>query len=79
MARRFSWRIKRKNYYCKKKLKALPIEAIVRWYLYWTALKWYNSETWLLSTWEDIWKWLKKCSKLSESMFAPSTKEKLEM
>lgn len=59
-----------------KKLKALPIEAIVRLYLYWTALKWYNSETWLLATWEDIWKWLKKCSKLTESMFTPSTKEK---
>lgn len=57
-----------------KKLKALPIEAIVRWYLYWSALKGYNAETWLLATWEDIWRDLKKCSKFEEPRFTPSTK-----
>ena len=57
-----------------KKLKALPIEAILRWYLYWSALKWYNTETWLLKTWEDVWKNLKKSSKLKEPLFTPSTK-----
>lgn len=57
-----------------RKLKALPIEAIVRWYLYWSALSWYNSETWLLKTWEFVWKWLKKCSKFKEATFTPSTK-----
>lgn len=66
-----------------KKLKALPIEAIVRWYLYGSALKWdekkgippYNSETWELWTWEFVWKWLQKCSKFDEPRFTPSTKD----
>lgn len=57
-----------------KKLKALPVEAIVRQYLFWSALGWYNKETWLLATWEDIWKWLQKCSKFENPRFTPSTK-----
>lgn len=58
-----------------KKLKALPIEAIVRWYLYGSALKWYNLESWNLETWEQVWEWLKKCSKFPDALFTPSTKE----
>lgn len=57
-----------------KKMKALPIEAIVRGYLYGSALKWYNSTTWQLDTGEYIWEGLKKCSKFQEAMFTPSTK-----
>lgn len=57
-----------------KRLKALPIEAIVRWYLYWSALKWYNAETWYLATWEYVWKDLVKCSKFNEPLFTPSIK-----
>ena len=60
-----------------KKLEALPIEAIVRWYLYWTALKWYDKESWKLKTWEFIWEWLEKCSEFDEPKFTPSTKEKV--
>lgn len=58
-----------------KKLKALPIEAIVRWYLYGSALKWYYSQSWELATGEYVWEWLQKCSKFPEALFTPSTKE----
>ena len=57
-----------------KKLKALPVEAIVRWYLYWSARKWYDTEVWLLKTWENVWKNLEKCSKFNSPLFTPSTK-----
>lgn len=61
-----------------KRLKALPIEAIVRWYLYGSALKWYNAETWYLATWEQVWSGLDKCSKFSSPLFTPSIKMKEE-
>jgi len=57
-----------------KKLTALPIEAIVRWYMYGSALKGYNEETWELATWEFVWIGLTKCSKFSKALFTPSTK-----
>ena len=57
-----------------KKASPFPTEAIVRWYLYGSAERWYDKNTGCLETWEFIWKWLKKCSKLSEPMFTPSTK-----
>ena len=57
-----------------KKAIPMPTESIVRGHLYGSAHNWYNSETGCLETWEFIWKWLKKCSKLSEPMFTPSTK-----
>ena len=62
-----------------KKVKPLPIEAIVRWYLYGSALKWYNKETWKLSTWQFVGKWLQKCSKFDEPIFTPSTKWKKDI
>ena len=39
-----------------KKLRALPIEAIVRGYLYGSALKGYDSETGKLATGEEVGK-----------------------
>jgi len=57
-----------------KKMKPLPIEAIMRWYLYGSALKGYNKNTWKLATWEFVWKWLDKCSKFDTPLFTPSTK-----
>lgn len=57
-----------------KKLQALPIEAIVRWYLYGSAEKWYNKKTWRLKTGEDIGKNRGICYKFPEPMFTPSTK-----
>lgn len=63
-----------------KRLKALPIEAIVRWYLYGSALedkntwKKYDESTWCLPTWEFVWKGLQKCSKFKDPLFTPSKK-----
>lgn len=59
-----------------KKLKALPIEAIVRWFLAWSAAKWYNSKTGTLVTGEFVGKWLKKYDELKAPLFTPSTKGK---
>ncbi len=57
-----------------KKMKPLPIEAIMRGYLYGSALKWYDKNTWKLATWQFVWKWLDKCSKFDKPLFTPSTK-----
>lgn len=63
-----------------KRLKALPIESIVRWYLYWSAFedkntwKKYDKVTWYLPTWEQVWSGLDKCSKFSSPLFTPSIK-----
>ncbi|MBS8122036.1 phosphoribosylaminoimidazole-succinocarboxamide synthase [Candidatus Vampirococcus lugosii] len=57
-----------------KKLNPLPIEAIVRGYLYGSALKGYDSQTGKLSTSEFIGKGLQKCSKFNKAIFTPSTK-----
>ena len=57
-----------------QKLTPLPIEAIIRGYLYGSALAWYDSETWRLKTWEYVGKWLHKCSKFEKPLFTPSTK-----
>jgi len=57
-----------------KKMKPLPVEAIMRWYLYGSALEWYDSKTWKLATWQFVWKGLQKCSKFGKPLFTPSTK-----
>jgi phosphoribosylaminoimidazole-succinocarboxamide synthase len=57
-----------------KKLKALPIEAIMRGYLYGSALKGYDAQTGKLATGEDVGVWLQKCSEFSQPLFTPSTK-----
>lgn len=67
-----------------KKLHALPVEAIVREYLYGSALKdskgnSYNPNTWKLFTGEYVWENLKKCSKFKEPLFTPSTKGKVDV
>jgi len=62
-----------------KKLKPLPAEAIVRWFLAWSAAGWYNAETWQLKTGEFVWKWIKKYDKFENPLFTPSTKWKVDI
>jgi phosphoribosylaminoimidazole-succinocarboxamide synthase len=57
-----------------QKLKPLPTEAIVRWYHYGSATKWYDSETGKLSTGIFVGTGLEKCSPYEEAIFTPSTK-----
>lgn len=63
-----------------KKLTPLPVEAIVRGYLYGSAYKGkrgnYNPETGILPTGEFVGKNLTKCSQFGEPLFTPSTKGK---
>ena len=66
------WLEKRTN--IAKRLRALPVEAIVRWYLYGSALKDYDSASWKLWTGEYVGEWLKKCSQFNTPLFTPSTK-----
>jgi phosphoribosylaminoimidazole-succinocarboxamide synthase len=62
-----------------RKAKALPIEAIVRGYLGGSVFSWYNKETWKLSTWQFVGKWLQLSSKFNEAQFTPSTKAKTDV
>jgi phosphoribosylaminoimidazole-succinocarboxamide synthase len=57
-----------------KKLKPLPIEAIVRGYLYGSAERGYDPKTGKLATGEEVGKNLVKCSKFPTPLFTPSTK-----
>lgn len=67
-----------------KKLSPLPIEAIMRWRLYGSALddnkgKKYDPVTGKLATGEFVGKWLKKWSEFNEPQFTPSTKGKVDV
>lgn len=62
-----------------QKLNPLPTEAIVRWYHYGSAAKWYDSETGKLSTWIFVGTGLEKCSQYEKPIFTPSTKGKVDI
>lgn len=67
-----------------KKLNPLPIEAIMRWRLYGSALddgkgNKYDPMSGKLATGEFVGEWLKKWSEFNEPKFTPSTKGKVDV
>lgn len=62
-----------------KKLSPLPLEAIVREYLYGSAFTGYNAKTGKLATGEEVGIGLQKCSRFSTPLFTPSTKWKTDI
>ena len=64
----------RKRSVIVKKAIPIPVECIARSYHYGSAENGYNPETGCLKTGEQVWTWLKKCSKYDKVRFTPSTK-----